>query len=128
MVFPVSGLFALNDEVASITFIDKQTDPKKPKDQAVSILRNATKLSDKDIDFGTTLQNFDTIKTGSHSQVEITIYAKTGIDAVLTIKPSTTMTLDITSLKAEQKGAINLLAGSIDLKVKKMTGANQLTV
>lgn len=125
---PSCGLFALTDEVATITYIEKLADPKKPKEQSVGILRNAAQIAESDIDFGTSLQNFDTIRTGAKSTMEITINAKTGIDAVLTVLPSTTLTLDITALKTSQKGAINLLAGTIDLKVKKMTGSNELAV
>jgi len=121
-------LFGLTDEIGIISFIDKQIDPKNPKSAAISVLRNATQLSDKDIDIGTALQNFDTIKTGAATSMEITIHAKTGIDAVLTVQPSTSLTLDITSLKSSQSGAINLLAGTLDLKVKKMIGSNQLSV
>src|SRR5262249_12007362 len=112
------GLFALSDEIGEITYIEGD----------VRILRNAKILSGKDVDFGTALQNYDQIRVGKNGAVEFAIDPKTGIDATVTVKPSSTVTLDITSLKNSQKGAIDLLAGGVEFKVKKLTGGNSLNL
>jgi hypothetical protein len=125
---PAAGLFALSDEVARIDNIDKVADPKKPKDPAVTVIRNSKALADADIDFGFSLQNFDQIKTNAKSMVVIQTDPKTGINAAITVKPGSVLTLDITSLKPSQSGGVNLLSGSVALKVQKMTGDSKLDV
>lgn len=125
---PAASLFALTDEVARIDNIDKVVDAKKPKDPTVTIIRNNKAIPDADVDFGFALQNFDQIKTGAKSMVTLQIDQKTGINAAITVKPSTVMTLDITSLKNNQSGGVNLLSGAVALKVQKMTGDNKLDV
>ena len=128
LLAPATGLFALSDEVAQISNIDKVVDSKKPKEATVSVIRNSRTLPDSDVDFGLAIQNFDQIKTGANSTVEIQTNPKTGIAATITIKPNTVMTVDITSLKGNQSGGINLLSGAVSLKVQKMSGNNKLDV
>lgn len=128
LALPGVALSALTDAVASITFIDKQADAKRPQEAPVSVLRDATRLADRDIDIGTALQNYDVVKTGANSTVEITFYPQTGMTAVLRLKPNTTLGIDVSALRSEQKGVVNLMGGAIELKVKKLVGANQLSV
>jgi len=125
---PAIGLFALSDEVAQVTNIDKVTDPKKPKEAPVTIIRNSKAISEADIDFGFAIQNFDQIRTGSKSTIEIQTNPKTGIAATIIIKPNSILTVDITSLKSTQTGSLDLLSGAVALKVQKMTGTNKLDV
>lgn len=118
LLFSPVSLFALNDEVAEITYIEGD----------VQILRNAKLLSGKDVDFGTAIQNYDQIRSGKNGMVEFVIDKKTGIDATVTVKPGSVITVDITSLKNQQKGAIDLLAGGVQFKVNKLTNGNMLNL
>ena len=113
LVSLAGALFA--DEVGEITYLQDKAD----------IVRGGKTIA---ADFGTPVENFDCITTTKQGLAEIAIDASTGIDGSIKIKPGTSMYLDLSSLRTEQKGAVELLAGSVALSVKKLSGKSNLEV
>jgi len=77
---------------------------------------------------GAQLENFDRIKVDKTGNAEIRIDPKTGISATLKLKAGTTLGLDISAMKSKQKGGVDLIAGSVECKVQKLTSGNSLDV
>lgn len=113
-----TGLYAADDIIGQLAYVQGP----------VEIVRNGKILSGKTVSFGYKIHNFDQIRAGKAAMAEIQIDAKTGVPGVLKISPNSIVKMDITSMKKNQKGGIDLLAGSIDLKVQKMTTGNSLDV
>jgi len=106
---------AFADEVGEITYLQDKAE----------IVRGGKTL---EADFGSGIEDFDCVTTTKRGIAEIGIDAKTGIQGSIKVKPGTSMYLDISAMKSEQKGGIELLAGSVALTVKKLSGNSNLEV
>jgi len=91
----------------------------------VQVTRN--NKTDK-LSIGSPLENFDRITVAKGSSAEIKIDKKTGIDATIKLQSGTILSLDISALKTQQKGGIELITGSVETKVQKMTNGNALDI
>lgn len=108
-----AALFA--DQVGEISYL---------ADRA-SITRNGKDLR---ADFGSPVENYDSIRTADKGLVEIAIFPETGIDGTIRVKPNSTLFLEITSLRSEQKGSVELLSGSVAVAVKKLSGKSKFEI
>jgi len=98
-------------------------------DGTLTVIRSGAPLKASEVDAGFAFENNDEIKVSSDGSADISIDTKTGIRANLHLKASTTVLLDLSSLaKKSQTGTLDLLSGSVALKVQKMVGANALEV
>jgi hypothetical protein len=126
LLAPLTGLSALSDVVGKISYVDMAADAKNRQAAMVTFYRTgSTKpMVDDEIIEGMAVQNFDRIKTGANSWVKITINnPKIGIENTeLTIRPNTDVSIDITSLKKTAAGGVELLGGSVAMKVGVLTG------
>jgi hypothetical protein len=94
---------------------------------SVRIQRDGAWLAGADI--GTRLENDDLLATGADGVLEIELDGRTGAAARLRLRPSTSVVLDMTVLGGGPRtGGVELLAGSVYLKVQKLLGGNQLQV
>jgi|GEM_PF-5588256 hypothetical protein len=98
-------------------------------DGTVTVVRAGAPVKASLVDTGFAFENNDEIKVSNDGSADISVDTKTGIKANLHLKASTTVLLDLSSLATQgQKGALDLLSGSLSLKVQKMVGANGLEV
>lgn len=98
-------------------------------DGTVAVVRAGTPLKASLVDTGFALENNDQVKVSANGWADIALDTGTGIRAHLHLKASTVVLLDLSSLVSSgQTGALDLLVGSLSLKVQKLTGANQLDV
>ena len=91
------------------------------------LVRDGDLLPDA-IDFGFVVENFDSIGTTDGSFVEVTIDPSTGIDATISIQPDTRFSFDVTGLRHEQTGVIDLVAGTISVVARALAGDSALEV
>ncbi|AHC13652.1 FecR family protein [Salinispira pacifica] len=110
------SIWADADVIGEILFIDGD----------VQIFRNTEELDRPD--FGDRIENLDQVITGSNGSLEVAVYPETGIHASIIIQPDTSMYFDITGLREEQSGALELLTGRVDLTVGRLSGRNQLDI
>jgi hypothetical protein len=115
-VAPLAVLSAQADAIGEIVYLDGD----------VSIVRNNRELDF--IDIGDRIENFDQLTTGAGGTVEVALYPETGITASIIITAETVMYFDLSALRGEQQGAIELITGRIELTVGRLSGNNQLDI
>jgi hypothetical protein len=91
------------------------------------LTRRGAALNDP-VDFGTRLLNYDQVTTESADFAEVAIDPSTGIDATIRVHPASTFYLDLSSLRGNQRGGIELLAGTVSLNVTRLLGESELEV
>ncbi len=111
----VTGVAA--DSIGQVTFLQG----------SVEIVRG-DQTHTSDVDFGFSLENFDQITTGADGVAQLTLDPATGFDATITVQPDTTFNLDLGETDTGKSGALELMAGSVGLKVQKLSDAAQFEV
>jgi hypothetical protein len=105
------------DEVGSVTFVEGYPD----------VVREGDSLPEV-IDFGFRVENFDSIRTDEASALEVAFDPGTGIDATVAIEPDTHVYIDVSDLRTEQTGTLELVAGSVSVVARHLTGASEFQV
>ncbi len=80
------------------------------------------------VDFGFRVENYDFFQTDSRSSFEIELDPVTGVAAAIIVEPSTSFYLELSDLRTEQTGAIELLTGSITTRAQSLAGASRFEV
>lgn len=113
----VGAAVSAQNSIGQITYLDGYPE----------VIRDGDVLYDT-LDFGFPIQNFDSIRTDAYSSVELRLDPSTGIDASISVEPSTQFYLNVSSLRSEQTGSVELLSGSISVVVRELTGRSRLQV
>ncbi len=92
----------------------------------VTITRSGTVISSPEI--GDSIEDYDLIKTGSDGLLIIGLCKNTGMSGTLLIKPQSVFTVQMTILNSKPATEGNVLAGSIGVKVKKLSGEPVLRI
>ncbi|NNM66483.1 MAG: FecR domain-containing protein [Spirochaetales bacterium] len=100
------------DPVATITYLDGD----------VSLIRDGQTIPSYAIQEGFGIEDYDTITTGDQSHVEISFNPATGIAGTLKMGSGSTIWIELSALLQQQTAGINLLVGSLQVKVDKMFG------
>ncbi len=80
------------------------------------------------LDFGFPIQNFDSVRTDEYSSVELRLDPATGIDASISVAPSTHFYVNVSNLRSEQIGSVELLGGSISVVARELAGRSRLQI
>ncbi len=115
LIFSVFSLYA--EEVGEVVYYQG----------GVEVTRDGDILEDA-VDFGFPVENFDTYSCGKNGLIEIEVFPESGIDGTVTVRPNSTFYFDLSPAKKQQRGGIELLAGSVALSVKKLVGNSSLEV
>lgn len=110
-----AGLAA--DEVGTVSYVEGFP----------TIVREGTDVYEE-IDFGFRIENFDVVRTDERSALEIEFDPATGIDASVSVEPDTQFAVELSSLRTEQTGAIELLAGSVSVTARRLTGRSRFEI
>jgi len=94
----------------------------------VDVYRNGGPLDEADIDFGMSVENYDTIKTGNDGVFEFELSTGRSPGTTITVDPRTSFSIDVGKVKSTETTSINMISGSLSLKVKKITGAKSVQV
>jgi hypothetical protein len=97
-------------------------------DGTLTVIRGGQTVASDQVDTGYVFENNDQVRVSQDGWADISLDTKNGIKASLHLKASTSVLLDLSSLTPGQTGSLDLLLGSISLKVQKMTGTNGLQV
>ena len=116
IVFPIS-LFA-KDGIGEITWIDGTAD----------VYRDGEALDWWDVDIGLGINDYDLIETGKDSYVEIEVLTPGNQGTVVKISENTAFYFDLKEVGGATKTTFQLLAGSLAMKVGKLTGSNAVEV
>jgi len=113
----VGTALVAQDSIGEITYLDGYPE----------VIRDGDILYDT-LDFGFPIQNFDSIRTDESSSVELRLDPSTGIDASISVDPSTHFHVNVSNLRSEQTGSVELLSGSISVVARELTGRSRLQV
>ena len=113
-----AALGAYGDNVGEASYLDGSVD----------VYRGGGKMSGRDVDIGMAIENFDMVKTGNDGQMEITLSAGPAPDTVLKVEPGTSFTVEVGKVRNEPRTTVNMISGSVGLKVRKLTGAGEVQV
>ncbi|HOV38949.1 MAG TPA: hypothetical protein PLG79_09525, partial [Spirochaetales bacterium] len=103
------------EEVGEVTYLEN----------SVMIQRNNAPLK---ADFGTPVENYDLIKTGSTGLAEVQIDPSIGIEGSLIVKPSSHMYIELSLIEKGGKIRAELLSGSVSQKALKLAGKSSFEV
>ncbi len=117
VLFIVGTALGAQDSIGQITYLDGYPE----------VIRDGDVLYDT-LDFGFPIQNFDSIRTDEYSFIELRLDPATGIDASISVEPSTHFYINVSSLRSEQIGSVELLAGSINVIARELAGRSRLQV
>jgi hypothetical protein len=79
-------------------------------------------------DFGTIVENYDSITTAGKALVEITLLPASGINGTIKVQPNSTLYIEMSSLQGGKKGSVELLSGSVSTAVKKLSPQSKFEV
>jgi hypothetical protein len=105
------------DRVAEVSYVEGYPE----------VVRDGQELFDT-VDFGFAIENFDLVRTSDNSTLDIRIDPNTGIDATLVVEPQTQLYLDISSLRREQTGTVQMVTGAIQVTARRLTGQSRLDI
>ncbi len=110
-----AALFSLNMTVGYIEYSDSD----------FSLTRAGRVI--RDVSIGDEVENFDLIKTDKGSVV-IKLYASTGMDGVLTIKPKSVFAIKSETIRGVGETEGDLINGRVSVKVQKLAGEPKLRI
>lgn len=87
-------------------------------DGSVELTRNGEAV--RNVDIGTKVENLDFIKTSADSQVTISFVKSSGLSGTMTIVPGSSALIRQDQISGSGASEIQLMAGSVNLKVKRL--------
>jgi hypothetical protein len=112
---PAGGADA-GEAIASIDFVDGP----------FSLTRDGEKVAASGI--GDDVYDGDLIATGAGATATLKLGSASGMSGTVTLQPNTSMYFGVDVLKGERQGQVELIAGQIGLKLKKLAGNPVFTV
>jgi hypothetical protein len=97
-------------------------------DGTVDVYRAGQQLDAKQVDIGAAVENYDILKTSRNGTIEITLTAGPSPDTTIRVDPNTSFTVEVGKVKNQPKTTVNMISGTISLKVRKITGGGNVEV
>ena len=94
----------------------------------VEMTRDGAIYDEYDMDIGMAVDNYDQFQTSSDGELVISLDTPESPQSEIAIAPNTTFTIEIENIDGTQKTTLGLFTGSIGLKVKKLSGKQELEV
>jgi hypothetical protein len=79
-------------------------------------------------DFGTIVENYDSITTAGKGLVEVTLFPESGINGTIKVQPNSTLYIEMSALQDGKKGSVELLSGSVSTTIKKLAPKSKFEV
>jgi len=95
---------------------------------AVSVQRDGQDLDSSEVQTGLEIQDLDLMKTGADGLAEVSITSPKSAGATIKVSPHTQFTFQLNDTGSRQQSYVGLMSGTIALKVKKLTGSQDLSV
>jgi hypothetical protein len=114
----LSATAAAGEKIGEITYLEG----------SVNLLRDGGAVGADDLGGGTPIRNYDVMKTGTDGLAEIEIKPAKGPSLNVKVSPKTSFTFEMNKIGDRQAGTVGLIAGSVSLKVAKLTGSKEVKV
>jgi len=109
---------AAADTIGEITYLEG----------TVQVVRDEETLEAKIVKEGLALENLDLLKVGADGQLEVRITSPAAPPATLRVGPRTQFSIEIGKVGTKQQTTLDLVAGSVSMKVARLTGAQGMRV
>jgi hypothetical protein len=97
-------------------------------DGTVSITRDGSALDSAAVVIGASIDNFDQVETGDDGNAQVQIATARAAASTITVSADTQFTFELSALEGRQSSSINLVSGSLSLKVSKLTDSQELNI
>ncbi len=94
----------------------------------VSVVRDGAPLSSDEVVIGLPIDNFDFMKTGDDGNAQVKVTTNRAAASTITVSPDTQFTFELSTLQGRQSSSVNLISGSLSMKVSTLTGDQDLDV
>jgi hypothetical protein len=94
----------------------------------VSVMRNGDELSPSDVQVGMGIENFDLLSTGADGLAEVRMTSPKAASMTVKLSANTKFSFELSRIGSKQQSSVNLITGSLSLKVSKLTGAQDVKV
>lgn len=94
----------------------------------VSLVRNGDALVPESVVIGVPIENFDLMKTGDDGNAQVRIISPRVPSSTVVVSADTQFTFELSTLQGRQRSSVNLISGSLSLKVSTLSGAEDLDV
>jgi hypothetical protein len=111
-------LAAAGDRVGETSYVDGTVD----------VYRAGKQLSGAALDIGAPVENYDILRTGKNGTMEVTLTAGPSPDTTIRVDPNTSFTVEVGKVKGQPQATVNMISGTISMKVKKITGSGGVDV
>ncbi len=109
---------AAADTIGEITYLEG----------TVQVVRDEESLDAKIVKEGLALENLDLLKVGADGELEVKITSPSAPPATLRVGPRTQFSIEIGKVGTKQQTTLDLIAGSVAMKVARLTGTQGLRV
>lgn len=109
---------AAADTIGEITYLEG----------TVQVVRDEESLDTKLVKEGLALENLDLLKVGADGQLEVRITSPAAPPATLRVGPRTQFSIEIGKVGTKQQTTLDLVAGSVSMKVARLTGTQGMRV
>ncbi len=116
IIFPV--FLTGDDVVGEIVYIEGYVD----------IYRDGELLDWRDVDMGTSIQEYDLVETGDDGIVEIEVNAPVRGGTKVTVSEDTAFYFNVSTVNGKKQTAFEMLTGSLALKVQRLAGNESVAV
>jgi hypothetical protein len=110
-----AGVLAAGDQVGEISYMVA----------SATITRAGKTIK---ADFGTVVENYDSITTTGKGLVEVTLFPESGINGTIKVQPNSTLYIEMSSLQGAKKSSVELLSGSVSTSIKKLSPQSKFQV
>jgi hypothetical protein len=97
-------------------------------EDGVGINRNGEQLGADDVYIGAEVENYDLMSTDATGYAEVELTAPGGPGATVRVSPNTTFSFEINRQGPDTRASVGLIAGSLAMKVQKLSGKQSLEV
>jgi hypothetical protein len=94
----------------------------------VEIVRDEGPLDAKTVKAGLSLENFDLLKTGADGEIEVQVTSPSAPSSTIRVGPRTQFSIEIGKVGTKQRTTFDLIAGSLAMKVARLTGNQEMQV
>lgn len=97
-------------------------------DGTVDVYRAGQQLAAGAVDIGSPVENYDILRTGRNGTIEVTLTSGPSPDTTIRVDPNTSFTVEVGKVKGQPNATVNMISGSISLKVRKMAGSGAVEI
>ncbi len=118
LFLPAAHLLAAADKIGEAVYIEGD----------VSVARGGEDLDPSSVAIGMDVDNFDFMKTGDQGTAQVKVTSPRAPGATIVVSPDTQLSFELSKLQNRERSAVNLVTGSLSLKVAKLGPAQDVSV